>query len=69
MQGITVADFKKSWQDGRAFCGLVNALEPGTIDLATRAPEMAEANMDLAFDEGEKQFGFARVCSPSIACC
>jgi len=60
-QGITVSDFKKSWQDGRAFCGLVNALEPGSIDLDLRTPDRAGENMDCAFDLGDKLFSFARI--------
>eukprot|EP01126_Amoeba_proteus_P001005 TRINITY_DN10288_c0_g2_i11.p1 TRINITY_DN10288_c0_g2~~TRINITY_DN10288_c0_g2_i11.p1 ORF type:complete len:932 (+),score=251.20 TRINITY_DN10288_c0_g2_i11:204-2999(+) len=60
-QGLSVSDFKKSWQDGRAFCGLVNALEPGTIDLESTVSSPAEENMEIAFEMGNKLFNFARL--------
>jgi hypothetical protein len=60
-QQIIVTNFKDSWSDGRAFCGLVNALEPGTIDLNTRPSEKAEENLNLAFDQAQNLFQFPKV--------
>jgi len=60
-QGIFVKNFTDSWQDGRAFCGLVNVLEPGFVDLAQRPPEKAKENMDFAFDTAEEKFEFPKL--------
>jgi filamin len=58
-QGLHVADFKGSWSDGKAFCGLVNALEPGRIDLATCNDPIS--NMDRAFQDSEDLFKIPKI--------
>jgi len=58
-QGIEVKNFKSDWQDGRAFCGLVNALEPSTIDLASLSDP--EQSLNLSFNQAEKLFSFPKV--------
>eukprot|EP01125_Pyxidicula_operculata_P005277 TRINITY_DN189_c0_g1_i1.p1 TRINITY_DN189_c0_g1~~TRINITY_DN189_c0_g1_i1.p1 ORF type:complete len:897 (-),score=291.77 TRINITY_DN189_c0_g1_i1:46-2736(-) len=60
-QGIEVKDFKGSWQDGRAFCGLVNALESESINLDDCTPDKAEANLNLAFDKANELFQFPKM--------
>jgi len=60
-QGLSVQNFKDSWSDGRAFCGLVNALSPNEINLGDRAPDNAENNLNLAFDKAEELFNFPKV--------
>jgi len=58
-QGIEVKNFKSDWQDGRAFCGLVNALETDTIDL--HRLKDPEPNLNLAFNFAEQLFNFPKV--------
>eukprot|EP01127_Copromyxa_protea_P009894 TRINITY_DN236_c0_g1_i1.p1 TRINITY_DN236_c0_g1~~TRINITY_DN236_c0_g1_i1.p1 ORF type:complete len:924 (-),score=286.55 TRINITY_DN236_c0_g1_i1:13-2748(-) len=60
-QGIFVKNFTESWQDGRAFCGLVNVLKPGHVDLPSRTADKAVENMDLAFDAAEEHFEFPKL--------
>jgi len=60
-QGIIVINFKDSWQDGRAFCGLVDALEPNAIPLEECPPTNAENNLNRAFDTAERLFQFPKV--------
>lgn len=59
-----MANFNRSWTDGRAFLGLVNALEPGTFDLEQRTPEMALENMAAAFDTALDKFHIPKVLDP-----
>ena len=63
-QGVYVKDFTGSWQDGAGFCGLVNAIEPGSINLAELnkdEPEERLKNMNKAFELGEGKFGIAHL--------
>jgi len=58
-QGLHVADFKGSWCDGKAFCGLVNALQPGQIDLTTCNEPIS--NMDRAFGDSLNLFNIPKI--------
>lgn len=60
-QGLSVANFTNSWQDGRAFCGLVNALEPDQIPLNEVPASQPIENMERAFDDAEELFSFPQV--------
>jgi filamin len=60
-QGLYVKNFTHDWQDGRCFCGLVNAIEPNSIPLNTVPASEAEKNMNKAFQSAEQQFGFPQV--------
>lgn len=60
-QGLSVQNFTSSWQDGRAFCGLVNALEPDHIPLNEVPASTPIENMERAFDEAEELFSFPQV--------
>ena len=63
-QGVYVKDFTTSWQDGAGFCGLVNAIEPGSIDLSQLnlidADEKMK-NLNRGFETGEERFGIAHL--------
>jgi len=63
-QGIVVANFNRSWTDGRAFCGLVNALEPGSFNLEQRTPDMALENLGAAFDTAFDKFQIPKMLDP-----
>jgi len=60
-QGLSVQNFKDSWQDGRSFLGLVNALEPGSINLENHPGTEASNNMNHAFEKAEQLFAFPKV--------
>lgn len=60
-QGLAVKNFTGDWQDGRCFCGLVNAIEPNHIPLNTVPANDAHNNMTKAFDSAEKLFNFPQV--------
>jgi hypothetical protein len=63
-QGVYVKDFTSSWQDGAGFCGLVNAIEAGSIDLSqlnlVDADERLK-NLNKGFEMGEEKFGIAHL--------
>jgi actinin alpha len=62
---IKVTNFHSSWQDGMAFCSLINAYRPDLIDYASCKksddPEVKMRNLNYAFDIAEKQFGIAKM--------
>jgi filamin len=58
-QGLHVVDFKNSWCDGKAFCGLVNALQPGQIDLASCSDPLTD--MDRAFGDSLNLFQIPKI--------
>jgi len=63
-QGITVRNFRDNWADGRAFCGLVNALHPNTIPLSECTSETAVQNLKRAFDSANALFEFPKMLEP-----
>jgi len=63
-QGITVRNFRDNWADGRAFCGLVNALQPGTIPLSECTSDTAVTNLKRAFDSANALFEFPKMLEP-----
>jgi filamin len=61
-QGVYVKDFTSSWQDGAAFCGLVNVIQPDTVDLSKLDKDNERVkNCDEAFTKGEDLFGITRL--------
>jgi len=60
-QGITVKNFTDNWKDGRAFCGLVNALEPNSIPLSECTPDKAISNLNRAFNVANTLFKFPKL--------
>jgi len=47
---IEVKDFTSCWQDGLAFCALVDSLSPGKINTKILTSVNREKNLKLAFD-------------------
>jgi len=60
-QGLFVKNFTSDWQNGRCFCGLVNAIEAGHIPLDSVPASDAMNNNTKAFDAAEQLFGFPQV--------
>lgn len=59
-QGLPVlTNFKGDWCDGRPFCGLVNALQPGRLDLNTCNEPIS--NMDRAFADALDLFQIPKI--------
>eukprot|EP01116_Phalansterium_solitarium_P017453 TRINITY_DN4304_c0_g2_i1.p1 TRINITY_DN4304_c0_g2~~TRINITY_DN4304_c0_g2_i1.p1 ORF type:complete len:752 (+),score=320.34 TRINITY_DN4304_c0_g2_i1:113-2368(+) len=60
-----INNFTRDWNDGRAICGLTNALKPGLIpDHFSRDPADALANATLGEDTAEKDLGIPKVLGP-----
>lgn len=54
-QGIEdITNFQQCWADGTFFCGLVNGLLPGTIDVQALDKSDARTNLELAFRKAEE---------------
>ncbi len=47
---VEVKDFTTSWQDGLAFCALVDSLSPGKINTKILTSVNREKNLKLAFE-------------------
>ena len=55
--GVDVRDFSTSWNDGLAFCALLDIHRPDLIDYDTLDKSDHKGNMQLAFDIASKQIG------------
>lgn len=62
--GIQVGDFWESFQDGIAFCAIVENMCPGSIDVASLKSENAKANLNLAFNTAEEKLGIPPLLRP-----
>jgi hypothetical protein len=52
--GINIVDFTTSWQDGLAFCALINSYHPNHLSFATLSKNNVSKNLQLAFDTAAK---------------
>lgn len=64
LPNVQITDFWKSFQDGIAFCAIVEHLAPGNIDVSKLRPENARENLELAFKTAEQQLGIPALLSP-----
>lgn len=55
--GVDVRDFSTSWNDGLAFCALLDIHRPDLIDFDTLDKSDHRGNMRLAFDLANKEIG------------
>lgn len=55
--GVDVKDFSTSWNDGLAFCALLDIHRPDLIDYDTLDKSDHKRNMQLAFDIASKEIG------------
>ncbi|KAK5073590.1 alpha-actinin [Lithohypha guttulata] len=55
--GVDVRDFSSSWNDGLAFCALLDIHRPDLIDYDTLDKSDHKGNMQLAFDIASKEIG------------
>lgn len=56
-RGVTVTDLTSSWLSGLAFCALIHRFKPQLIDFDSLNEENQAANLQLAFDVSEREFG------------
>ncbi|RMZ78664.1 hypothetical protein DV738_g3787, partial [Chaetothyriales sp. CBS 135597] len=56
-EGVEVRDFSASWNDGLAFCALLDIHRPDLIDFDTLDKSDHRGNMQLAFDIASKEIG------------
>lgn len=55
--GVDVRDFSTSWNDGLAFCALLDIHRPDLIDYDTLDKSDHKGNMQMAFDIASKEIG------------
>lgn len=55
--GVDVRDFSSSWNDGLAFCALLDIHRPDLIDYDTLDKSDHKGNMQLAFDIASREIG------------
>jgi hypothetical protein len=58
---IEITNFTSSFADGRAFCALVNGLEPNAVDMSLVAAQDAQANLTMAFQTAERRLDVPRL--------
>lgn len=61
---LQITDFWKCWQDGVAFCHVVNRLCPGKIDVKSLKAKNKQANLQEAFDIAQWELGIPRMLEP-----
>ncbi|XP_062241190.1 F-actin-monooxygenase mical2b isoform X4 [Platichthys flesus] len=59
-RNVTITDLTSSWQSGLALCALIHRFKPQLIDFDSLNEEDHAANLQLAFDISEREFG---ICS------
>ncbi|XP_054869080.1 F-actin-monooxygenase MICAL2 isoform X5 [Amphiprion ocellaris] len=56
-RNVTVTDLTSSWKSGIALCALIHRFKPQLIDFDSLNDEDFAANLQLAFDISEREFG------------
>ncbi|KAJ3593025.1 hypothetical protein NHX12_005363 [Muraenolepis orangiensis] len=62
-RNVTVTDLTSSWQSGLALCALIHRFRSQLLDFNSLHEEDHAANLQLALDIGEREFGIAPVAS------
>ncbi|KAI9746457.1 MAG: hypothetical protein M1818_000170 [Claussenomyces sp. TS43310] len=65
---VEVRDFSTSWNDGLAFCALLDIHRPDLIDYDTLDKSDHRANMQLAFDIASKEIGIPPLLDVEDVC-
>lgn len=58
---VQINDFANSWTSGRAFCALLHAHSPSSIDYDACSRNSPAQNLELAFSVAEKKFSIPRL--------
>uniref|UniRef100_A0A8D3CD57 F-actin monooxygenase n=1 Tax=Scophthalmus maximus TaxID=52904 RepID=A0A8D3CD57_SCOMX len=56
-RNVTITDLTSSWHSGLALCALIHRFKPQLIDFDSLKEEDHAANLQLAFDISEREFG------------
>uniref|UniRef100_A0A8C5N8L2 F-actin monooxygenase n=1 Tax=Gouania willdenowi TaxID=441366 RepID=A0A8C5N8L2_GOUWI len=56
-RNVSITDLTSSWKSGTALCALIHRFKPLLIDFESLNEEDHIANLQLAFDIGEREFG------------
>ncbi|XP_070687662.1 F-actin-monooxygenase MICAL2 isoform X4 [Pempheris klunzingeri] len=56
-RNVVITDLTTSWQSGMALCALIHRFKPQLIDFDSLNEEDHAANLQLAFDISEREFG------------
>ncbi|XP_028257091.1 F-actin-monooxygenase MICAL2 isoform X2 [Parambassis ranga] len=56
-RNVTITDLTSSWRSGMALCALIHRFKPQLIDFDSLNEEDHAANLQLAFDISEQEFG------------
>ncbi|XP_071344622.1 F-actin-monooxygenase mical2b isoform X4 [Trachinotus anak] len=62
-RNVTITDLTSSWQSGIALCALIHKFNPQLIDFDSLNEEDHAANLQLAFDISEREFGIRSLTS------
>ncbi|XP_069549551.1 F-actin-monooxygenase MICAL2 isoform X1 [Brachyistius frenatus] len=62
-RNVTITDLTLSWRSGIALCALIHRFKPQLIDFDSLKEEDHAANLQLAFDISEREFGIRSVIS------
>ncbi|KJZ74055.1 hypothetical protein HIM_06504 [Hirsutella minnesotensis 3608] len=65
---VEVRDFSGSWNDGLAFCALLDIHRPDLIDFDTLDKSDHRGNMQLAFDIAHEEIGIPRLLDVEDVC-
>lgn len=66
--GVEVRDFSTSWNDGLAFCALLDIHRPDLIDFDSLDKKDHKGNMQLAFDIAAKEIGIPDLLDVEDVC-
>lgn len=56
-----MADFTKSWRDGRAFTALIHSLNPQLFDYNVIQKLDNRSSLDYSFDQAEQNLGITKI--------
>ncbi|KAK9542779.1 hypothetical protein VZT92_000612 [Zoarces viviparus] len=62
-RNVTITDLTSSWKSGIALCALIHRFKPQLIDFDSLNEEDHPANLQLAFDISEREFGIGSFTS------
>ncbi|KAM6950461.1 F-actin-monooxygenase MICAL2 isoform 5-T6 [Lycodopsis pacificus] len=62
-RNVTITDLTSSWKSGIALCALIHRFKPHLIDFDSLNEEDHPANLQLAFDISEREFGIGSFTS------